>query len=178
MKFPKDIRKVARIRRGLLEDGGRDRLAASQMKAECAKDILFYVNGFCWTYDPRLLEPDVPFVTYGFQDEALLELVESVRNGWDVGIKKSRDMGASWLCLTVAEWFWHFKGGVSGLMISRTEDYVDKKGDPKSLFWKVDYLHRHQPKWLLPTNRWLGWGDPGRKQLHLENADNGSVLDG
>ena len=178
MKVPKDMAVNARIRRGLLEDAARDRLAASQIKAECGRDILFYVNLFCWTYDPRRMEPDIPFVTYPFQDDALLELVDSVKNGWDVGIKKSRDMGASWLCISVAEWFWHFFGGMSGLLVSRTEDYVDKKGDPKSLFWKVDYLHRHQPKWLLPTNRWLGWGDPGRKQLHLENADNGSVLDG
>ena len=178
MRFPKDMAVNARIRRGLLEDAARDRRAAEQIKTECAKDIIFYVNGFCWTYDPRRMEPDIPFVTYPFQDDALLELVESVRNGWDVGVKKSRDMGASWICLTVAEWFWHFKAGIHGVMVSRTEDYVDKKGDPKSLFWKVDYLHRHQPKWLLPTNRWLGWGDPGRKQLHLENADNGSVLDG
>lgn len=174
----KDFEKNRKLRMGLLWDGAHDKLAARQIREECGKDLLFYVNLFCWTYDPRRMEPDIPFITYPFQDDALLAIADCIRGGSDGVILKSRDMGASWVNLTCIEWFWHFRRGLSFLMISRNEDYVDKKGNPKSLFWKIDFLHRHQPKWLLPQGRWLGWNDPNRTMLHMENAETGSVIDG
>lgn len=144
----------------------------------CAEDLLFYVNAFCWTYDPRSSVKVTPFVTYPFQDEAMLKLADAVEVGHDVAMPKSRDMGASWMCLTVFEWLWHFRSNLSFLLVSRNEDYVDKRGNPKALFWKIDFLHEHQPRWLLPRDRWLGDKDPGRKVLHLRNNENGSVIDG
>ena len=46
-------------------------------------------------------------------------------------------LGVSWLCVGFAVWMWTFyKGAVAGFG-SRKEEYVDKLGDPKSLFWKV-----------------------------------------
>lgn len=152
---------------------------AQQLRAMCGEDLLFYVNAFCWTYDPRSEFKVAPFVTYpGFQDEALLELAGCVARGRDAAMPKSRDMGASWMGLVVFEWFWHFRPNLSFMLVSRNEDYVDKRGDPKSLFWKIDFIHKHQPNWLLPTDRWLGDKDPNRKTLHLKNADNDSIIDG
>ena len=49
----KDFEKNRKLRMGLLWDGAHDRLAARQIREECGKDLLFYVNLFCWTYDPR-----------------------------------------------------------------------------------------------------------------------------
>jgi hypothetical protein len=175
---PKDVPANLRFRRELLAMAGADQLAAAQIREMCSKDLLFYVNAFGWTYDPRCQVSALPFVTYGFQDEALVGVAECVVDGRDYAMPKSRDMGASWIGLTAYEWFWHFRDALSFLLISRNEDYVDKKGNPKSLFWKIDFLHEHQPKWLLPSGRWLGWGDPNRKILHLRNSDNGSVIDG
>jgi len=150
------------------------------MKAMCSEDCLFYMNGFCWTYDPRdTRAPNKPFITYAeYQDEAIDELLEGVERGFDIAWPKSRTMGASWMGLTGFEWLWHFRDHLSFLLISRNEDYVDKKGNPKALFWKIDFLHQNQPRWLLPTDRWRGSKDPNRKLLHLGNADTGSVLDG
>ena len=37
--------------------------------------------------------PVVPFITYGFQDEAILAMCHCIDNGIDAGIVKSRDMG-------------------------------------------------------------------------------------
>lgn len=175
---PKKLEANLRFRRSLLEGAAADEGLATQLRAMCAQDLLFYVNAFCWTYDPRSPVQVTPFLTYGFQDEAMRTLVDAVENGNDVAIPKSRDMGASWMCLTVFEWLWHFRRNLSFLLVSRNEDYVDKRGDPKSLFWKIDFLHQHQPRWLLPSGRWLLDKDPGRKTLHLANADNGSVIDG
>ena len=139
------------------------------LRKMCSEDILFYVNAFCWTYDPRRDDPTVPFITYPFQDEVFADLDASIGRR-DICIKKSRDMGASWMLCTLFEWRWHFKDGQSFLLVSRNEDYVDKPGNSKSLFWKIDFLHRNMPGWLLPRMT--------RTNLRLTNDDNGSAIDG
>lgn len=175
---PKDFDENLRFRGEMLRMAGSDPLAAAQITTMCRDDLLFYVNTFCWTYDPRATVSVTPFVTYEFQDTAMLDIAHCVLAGEDFAMPKSRDMGASWMGLTVFEWFWHFRYNQSFLLISRNEDYVDKRGNPKSLFWKLDFLHEHQPRWLLPSGRWLGWKDPHRRLLHLGNDDTGSVIDG
>jgi len=178
--IPKDFKANLRWRRGVLRDAAEDASFALALRQMCLEDCLFYVNGFCWTYDPRDTSmPNRPFITYEeFQDEAIGLAIDAVSEGYDVAWPKSRTMGASWMGLVVFEWLWHFRDYLSFLLVSRNECYVDQMGNPKCLFWKLDYLHQNQPRWLLPTNRWLGWKDPGRKLLHLENFDTHSVIDG
>lgn len=175
---PKGFAANLRFRRELLEMAAGDAESAGLLWRMCSEDMLFYVNAMCWTYDPRGAPSKVPFITYDFQDDAMEKMRRCVVDGEDFALPKSRDMGASWMGLTVFEWFWHFRDQMSFLLISRNEDYVDKSGNSKSLFWKIDFLHRNQPRWLLPTGRWLGGKDPNRRMLHLGNADNGSVIDG
>jgi len=181
---PTGIEENLRFRLELLKMAGASKSDAAQIRQMCAEDMLFYVGAFCWTYDPRPGKPDfgsesrIPFIPYGFQERAMAQIADCIEVGQDFAMPKSRDMGASWIGLTVFEWFWHFRTDLSFLLISRNEDYVDKRGNPKSLFWKIDFLHANQPRWLQPTGRWLGWGDPHRKLLHLGNADTGSVIDG
>lgn len=166
---PKDIDANLRWRKEMLALARKDVAHRASLRKMCGEDILFYVNAFCWTYDPRLENPMVPFLTYPFQDETLLELNDAVGKR-DICIKKSRDMGASWMLCALFEWRWHFKNGQSFLLVSRNEDYVDKPGNSKSLFWKIDYLIRNQPGWLLPRYT--------RTALRLTNEDNGSAIDG
>ncbi|MFH1741371.1 MAG: hypothetical protein ABIH23_20395 [bacterium] len=178
---PKDFDANLQFRKELLQMAGTDLAAAVQIRTMCAEDLLFYINTFCWTYDPRARTKITvtPFITYAeFQDDAIMNIADCVDSGEDFVMPKSRDMGASWMGLTVFEWFWHFRSNLSFLLISRNEDYVDKSGNPKALFWKIDFLHEHQPNWLLPSGRWLGMKDPNRRLLHIGNADNGSVIDG
>lgn len=178
---PKDHYKNAAYRREMLKLAGGDPAAAAQIKTLCAEDPLFYINTFCFTYSPKDSSsgyPITPFVTYPFQDETILSLLNCINRGTDVATPKSRDMGASWMCLTAIEWCWHFRDFLSFLMVSRVEDLVDKTGDPDALFWKIDFLHKYQPKWLLPSGRHLLGNDPCRTKLHLMNCDNGSVIDG
>ncbi len=175
---PKDLAANLRFRRDLLLEGGSDPSAAAQIRTMCAEDLLFQVNSFCFSYDPRSSVQVAPFVTYEFQDEAMLAMAECIEIGSDCAVPKSRDVGASWMGLAVIEWLWRFRSHLSFLLVSRNEDYVDKRGNPKSLFWKIDFIHEHLPRWLLPQDRWLGQKDSNRKLLHLKNADNGSVIDG
>lgn len=67
-----------------------------------------------------------------------------------MAIEKSRDMGASWMMCLVSTWFFLFHDHFSALMLSRKEEYVDKKGDNKTLFAKIDFLLKWMPTWLLP----------------------------
>ena len=168
-QVPKDREANLRFRARALELARVDKKHAENLWIMCARDLLFYINMFCWTYDPRVGSGKLPFITYPFQDESLLDMNEAIGNH-DLVIRKSRDMGASWMLLTVFEWRWHFHPGQSFLLVSRNEDYVDKPGNPKSLFWKIDFIHEHLPGWFMPQIT--------RTKLRLTNESNGSTIDG
>ena len=178
---PKDPRKNIIFRRELVNRGFRDAGYAKAVREVCARDVLFYINTFGVTYDPRVTScPALPFISYEFQDELVTEMVNAIENpeSSDLLVEKSRDMGVTWDALFVFEHEWHFKPLRSFLLGSRNEDYVDKSGNPKALFWKIDFMHKYQPIWLLPTGRYLGNKDPNRTHMRLTNADNGSMIDG
>ena len=167
---PKDVEANLAFRKELIAFGNQGIKEKATLLGMCAEDPLFYVNAFCWTYDPRLKVSTIPFITYPYQDEAINRIIQSIDSGDDLLVAKSRDMGASWLILTVFEHRWRFMHGQSFLVVSRNEDYVDKAGNPKSLFWKFDFLHKNMPGWLLPNMT--------RTRLRLSNDDNGSSIDG
>lgn len=167
---PKELDANLAFRKELIAFGNQGAKEKSALLAMCAEDVLFYVNAFCWTYDPRLKVSTIPFITYPFQDEAILEVNDAIDKGNDLLFAKSRDMGASWLILTAFQHRWRFVHGQSFLCVSRNEDYVDKAGNPKSLFWKFDFLHKNMPGWMLPNMT--------RTRLRLSNDDNGSSIDG
>lgn len=169
-EMPKTLGANMAKRREILKAAAGSAALRWQLKDACSKDIDFWVNCFAFTYDPRNEQSVVPFVTYPYQTEAMEELVSAIRHKDDVGIKKSRDMGASWINLTVFYWMFHFFEMQTFLMFSRNEAYVDASGDPKSLFWKIDFLRQHEPAWLKPNVT--------RRQMHIGNDDNGSTIDG
>jgi len=135
----------------------------------CADDPVAWFNGFAFTYDPRLEIATIPFVLYPFQADAVRS-IEGAIGTEDLCISKSRDMGASWILLGTFLWRWLFRPEQSFLLVSRNEDYVDKSGNPKALFWKLDFLLRHMPSWMRPKYE--------RARLRLTNMDNGSMIDG
>lgn len=142
---------------------------AAALRRLCADDPVAWFDGFSWTYDPRLETATVPFVLYPFQERAVRTIDECMGRE-DLCISKSRDMGASWILLGTFLWRWLFRPEQTFLLVSRNEDYVDKSGNPKSLFWKIDFLLRHLPSWMRPKYE--------RARLRLTNLDNGSTIDG
>ena len=169
-QVPKGLLENLAYRKKLIRWGSKSKANAKTLYTACSRDLLFYVNTFVWTYDNRKLStPRLPFITYPFQDEAFAALEEAIGQH-DVLIDKSRDMGASWICVAVLEWLWHFRPFLSFLFVSRKEHFVDKSGDPKSLFWKLDFIHENLPGWLMPAVH--------RIKLHKKNLDNGSTIDG
>lgn len=166
---PKDIDANLAFRADLIQQAATDVAFRRELWSMCARDLLFYVNFACWTFDPRKRPSIIPFITWDYQDKGLERLFDSI-NSNDVLIEKSRDMGASWLILTVFQHSWQFLDLCTFLMVSRNEDLVDKPDDPDSLFWKVDFLLEHQPKWMRPRLT--------RTSLKLLNEDTGSTIIG
>lgn len=151
----------------------RRRCAASEdfrneVYSACRRDLLFFVNAFCWIYEPREAIA-LPFITFPFQESLLKEINEAIGN-YDLPIVKSRDMAASWSVMTAMTWRWQFWPNQSFLVMSRKEDLVDAKENPDSLFWKMDFLLKNQPPWMVPQY--------DRTSMHINNIENGSVIDG
>ena len=155
----------------------------------CRKSLLYWVNLFAWTYNVKKVTANgleapaetqhVPFITWGVQDDAFDQLCNAVDFGKDVLIDKSRDMGASWICITLAAWYWLFSPNAQILLVSRVEDLVDRRGDPDTLFWKIDYLLENVPDWMLPCERHLlERGGDCRTHLQLVNPITSSTISG
>ena len=177
LRPPKDVKKNLRFRQKILAATAHDFEAQHELWVACARSPIFFVNTFGWTYDPRKPDSRIPFITWDFQDRAILEMNAEIDDSAKVGafsrnvlIEKSRDMGASWLMLLVFQWRWQFRPFQSFLVASRKEDLVDKTGDPDSLFWKLDFILEHQPRWLRPQHT--------RTNLQFANDENGSTISG
>lgn len=111
---------------------------------KASDDLIFFINRFGKTFDPRTKDKDLTFTLYPFQEEYALALKDHIENGKDLFVEKSRDMGVSWVTLYVILWFWLFRKNFKVLLGSRKEDYVDSN-TIESLFGKLDYALRYIP---------------------------------
>ena len=168
---PKDFGANLKFRHSILEEAKIDPKAQQEFYDMCSRDVLFYVNTFLYTIDPRNADqPIVPFLTYEYQDEAMSDIMEIFGKD-DILFEKSRDMGATWINLIPIEWHWHFSPSrLTFLLVSRKSEYVYMKGDEKALFSKIDMMHEYLPSWLQPQ--------ADRKEMHYRNSLTGSTIDG
>ena len=100
---------------------------------------------WCWTFDPRLEQPHLPFILYPKQRKFIRKLddcFERSLKGEKVNLlsDKPRAVGATFtFCAWVLQkyLFWNFNARLG----SRKEDYVDKSGETDTLFYKSLVLH-------------------------------------
>jgi hypothetical protein len=145
---------------------------ALQLWIMCSRDLLFFINTFVFTYDPRRIPKitELPFITYDFQDVAFDDILLAITNKYDQLTEKSRDMGASWMYLMVFLWYFTFVSFSAFRLLSRNEDLVDKDEDPDCLFWKVLFALKRLPHFLQPEYNYV--------HLHIKNLDNEATVDG
>jgi len=177
MIFPKTRRENLTWRTNMLRRCQTDISYRYKMKELFHRDILFAFNAFFYTYDPRKRPfHNIPFATWEFQDPEILELQNAIKQGYDALIEKTRDMGVSWTVLLVFLHAWLDPiGGTEFLLGSRIEDYVDKKGDMRTLFQKVRYALYKLPKWLRPK----GFHEKKHDNyMRLFNPETGAVISG
>ena len=125
----------------------------------------FIIDWGC-TSDPRNAERGlptvVPFLLFEKQEEWCHWFLDRWKNREPGITEKSREMGLSWLTVALASTTCLFNEGIIAGFGSRKEEYVDKIGDPKSLFFKA-----RQFLSLLPTEFSGAWSSAHMKiQLH------------
>lgn len=160
-----------------------DEEAQAQVLEACRRSPLVWINLFGMTFRQHetlpdgttrpVDEADVPMVTWPAQDTAISALVHAIRNGEDLLIDKSRDQGATWVCLFVFAWFFVFTPNFQCKVISRKEDEVDtseRRVDMNTLMWKLRYILDWLPAWMRP--------EVTSSTLYLHNEDNSSTVKG
>ena len=182
-------------RRDIITAAENDEGLQRDLLCACSESLLYWVNSFVWTYHQfdvidgervSAVNTHEPFITWEVQDDLLnrfvkcLPTVEQVLAGEgkseDILIDKSRDMGASWLCIMFLHWLWLFRDNAQLLELSRTEDYVDKAGNMKALFQRHDYINQWLPDWMLPPD--CLYGQRERTKMHMRNRLTGGCIDG
>ena len=138
-----------------------------------------FINHWCSTFDTRRiplgLPPLFPFIMFPAQErflEFLLALLRQQRRGL---LEKSRDMGATWLCVAFSVWLWLFMPGATVSWGSYDEDALDVLGVEKSVFEKIRILVRALPDVFLPRGFNAGKHMPARR---IHNPETGATIYG
>lgn len=119
------------------------------LKAYYRENIADFINDWGVTIDPRNAEVDqpvmVPFLLFPRQREWISWVLGQWRARSPGVSDKSRDFGLSWLAVSTASTLCLFRQDINIGFGSRKEEYVDKIGSPKSLFWKAREFIKHLP---------------------------------
>ena len=148
-----------------------------QLKAYYRNNPWQFIDDWGCTFDPRLIRRGlpavVPFVLFPKQREWCQWVVER----WltqDHGLSdKSRDMGVTWLAVALSCTLCMFYEGMAIGFGSRKEEYVDKLGSPKSIFWKGREFIK-----LVPPEFRPGWSPSDAPHMRLSFPHTQSVITG
>lgn len=172
---PKTVAANREYRRKIIGVCGKSASAREDVMAMCAADPLYAVNTFAWTVDPRKVrrKSAVPMVLWGDQVKALEQIVWCIVNGESLLIEKSRDQGASWICMDAVWWFTRFRELSMFLCTHIKEAKVDKSGSLKAALPKIDFVNKWLPSWMADS----GW-ETNRSHLYRRSAITGSTVEG
>lgn len=139
-----------------------------------------FINDWIDTFDPRsALDPNLlthpPLVLFQRQIELVEFLHKCLTTPASGLIEKSRDMGATWVCVAFSVWLWRFMPGAAVGWGSRKQDLVDQIGDPKSIFEKIRQAIKRMPRDLWPKGF-----DPRRHMSNMRvlNPENDASIIG
>lgn len=174
-RVPKTPAENLKFRLKLLKRCERSKSERDLVLEACRVDPLFFISTFVYSHSPKFTNlfgsPVIPFIPFKRQQIAYKTAWMSV-GVEDVLFEKSRQMGASWVCMLVYLHLWGFHRGMSLLMTSRRESLVD--GSSKSLFSHVDRILKRVPPWMFGA-RGEDWD---RRKLKLINHKLECDLDG
>lgn len=136
-----------------------------------------WISDFGMTIDPRNVErglpAQLPFVLFPKQREWVDWVVERWKAREPGITEKSRDVGMSWLSVATACGVCLFHDQATVGFGSRKEEYVDKLGHPKSLFYKARFYMQ-----LLPPEFRQGWTLGHAPHMRISFPNSGSVITG
>jgi hypothetical protein len=143
----------------------------AKIREWCAADPLFFINVFCWIIEPREDEEQagrIPFCTWKHQDPVIASIAKHFGKRHIVG-DKSRAQGASWIVVALFVWRFLFFRYQNLGMGSKNKDYADNPKKHASLGFKIDFLLKNLPEWMLPNYDRMADG-------HWLNRDNHSMI--
>lgn len=144
-----DLRRELERRGKYLELFATDPLFRRDALMACSVDPVYFINNWCWTFDPRLEPGDFPFKLFPKQEEAVRFLYDRYKKG-EVGVvEKSRDMGATWIAVAFTLWGFLFEKGFVVRWGSTTVDEVDDM-TIDSIMGKVRYILEKLPPMMRP----------------------------
>jgi phage terminase large subunit len=148
------------------------------LKLYYSNNIAQFIIDWGMTFDPRNIERGlpaaVPFLLFPRQEEWVNWFIQNWMDREPGITLKNRDQGLSWLTVATASSICLFKKNVVAGFGSRKEEYVDKIGDPKSLFDKARSFIS-----LLPKEFRGSW-DRAKHAPHMRIIfpDTGSIITG
>ena len=136
-----DYREVFQYRLDALKNIRKNQGSIQSIKTHYKNNPADFINDWGCTYDPRNIERGlpaiIPFILFPRQEEWVVWIIEKWRLQSPGLTEKSRDVGMSWLSMALAcTMCLHYDSMMFGVG-SRKEEYVDRGGDPKSLFHKA-----------------------------------------
>lgn len=124
-----------------------------------------FIEDWGVTVDPRNAEIGLPivmpFLLFPRQREWIEWTLDRWKNRERGETEKSRDAGVSWLAVALSCTLCTFRKDLTIGFGSRKEEYVDKIGHPKALFWKARQFMNN-----LPAEFTGGW-DQRRDSAHM-----------
>lgn len=147
--------------------------------ALCAEDPAYAMVIYATVFEPRARKGRggaTPFVPFGWQVALIRWIEDKLKEDMSDGyVSKARGLGATWVFCWMALHGWLWKVPFDSLLVSRNAEQVDRKGDKKSMFWKVEFLLENMPPRLIPE----GYNpDIHRNVRLLINPANGNTISG
>jgi len=138
-----------------------------------------FIEDWCYTFDPRNAGTDkptkIPFILFPRQREFVNFLHECLKGETHGLIEKSRDMGATWLCVAFSVWLFLFWKDATVGWGSRKAASVDQIGDMSSIFEKIRWLLRSMPPVFWP----MGFDvDKNMSYMKITCAEGGASITG
>lgn len=172
--FAERARRLAWLR---ADDGQRLAQVRAYYATGGGEAIADFIDDWGCTFDPRLVERGlpavVPFRLFPKQREWIIWAYNQWRAQEPGLTEKSRDMGLTWLCGGFSAVLCMFYEGLAIGFGSRKEEYVDKIGSPKSIFWKIREFIK-----LVPPEFRPGWQPTDAPHLRISMPHTGSVITG
>lgn len=156
-------------------------LARIRAEPECLPALKLYyklnpadfINDWGYTIDPRNVErklpAKVPFILFPKQRDWCAFVMRKWQNQEPGLTEKSRDGGLSWLAVAMGATICLHYAGVNIGYGSRKAEYVDKKGAPKSLFYKARKFMDNLPPEF--NGGWDSAKDGPLMRLHFRETD-------
>ena len=148
-------KRVRLLRRFLWDQYEAGDAQKAYIDAKAKDDIVWWINNFAWTYDPRLvamgIPPDLPFIMFPAQEEFIRTVESCYKTNTSVLVEKSRAWGLTELFCAWDVHHWLFQSGYKGSWASRVEDAVDKLKDPDTIFARIRRIIYYLPQKMRPN---------------------------